>query len=67
MSYYIDFGKGIDTLMNIMLIGLIVFVPLGMWKLIEICIWLFPSCRSIYKMKRSIWYEVCHNGNLERF
>lgn len=41
MSYYIDFGKGIDTLMNIMLIGLIIFVPLGMWKLVEVCIWLF--------------------------
>jgi hypothetical protein len=25
------------------------------------------SCRGVYKMKRSIWYEVCHNGNLERF
>ena len=38
MSYYME---GLDTLMNIMLVGLIIFVPLGMWKLIEIIIWLF--------------------------
>ncbi len=41
MSYYIDFGKGIDSLMNIMLVGLIIFVPLGIWKLMDIGIWLF--------------------------
>jgi hypothetical protein len=31
VSYYIDFGKGFNTLMNSMLVGLIIFVPLGIW------------------------------------
>ena len=38
---YEGIGKGVDALFKMMLWLLIVFVPLGLWKLIEIIYWLY--------------------------
>lgn len=42
MSYK-DIGSGVVTLIKMLLILLAIFVPLGLWKLIEIAIWLFKN------------------------
>jgi hypothetical protein len=31
-----DFGDGLVSLLKIMTIGLVIFVPLGVWKLIDL-------------------------------
>lgn len=41
MSYIKEAIDSLASLMAIMTICLIIFVPLGLWKLIEIIIWLY--------------------------
>lgn len=36
-----DIGRGITELMVLMIWGLVISVPLAIWKLVEIVIWLF--------------------------
>jgi len=40
-SYYSRIFDGIAGMVRAMAIALIIFVPLGIWKLVEILIWLF--------------------------
>jgi hypothetical protein len=40
-SFYNAAGNNIATTVNIIAVALIVFVPLGLWKLIEIGIWCY--------------------------
>ena len=35
------FGEAIGSIINGLMILCIIFVPLGLWKLIEIIIWIF--------------------------
>jgi hypothetical protein len=40
---YESIGKSFDMLMWTVFILLIIFIPLGLWKLVEIIIWLFEN------------------------
>ena len=40
---YGDMGRGIDLLFKAMLISLIVSVPLALWKLIEVGVWIWKN------------------------
>lgn len=44
-----SYGDGIKELLNIMLATIIVSVPLAIWKLIEIFIWLFTKVEVTIK------------------
>lgn len=40
---YEQIGEAVTALFKAMAWGLVIFVPLGLWKLIEIVVWLFRN------------------------
>ena len=42
---YGDMGRGIDVLFKTMIAGLIISVPLAIWKLFEIGVWLWNNVK----------------------
>lgn len=42
-------GKGIGDLFALMCILILVFVPLGIWKLVDIVLWLFNNISVVIK------------------
>jgi len=40
-----DIGDAFGSFITVMFVGLAIFVPLGMWKLVEIIIWLFTNVK----------------------
>jgi len=42
-------GRAIDAMMKSVLILGIIFIPLGLWKLIEVIIWVFTHVKVGYE------------------
>jgi hypothetical protein len=40
---YGDLGRGINTMFGAMLVGLIISIPLAIWKLVDIGIWIYNN------------------------
>jgi len=40
-------GEAVSALFVTMLVLIVIFVPLGLWKLIEIIVWLFTHIRVV--------------------
>ena len=49
MGDYDQVGNAVVSAFKAMFIGLCVFVPLGLWKLIEIVIWLVSKVEVTFK------------------
>lgn len=46
-NFYSGVGDAVARLFNLMTILLCIFVPLGVWKLIDIIIWVFSHIKIV--------------------
>jgi uncharacterized membrane protein len=49
MGNYDAIGKAVENLFKIGAVLLCIFVPLGLWKLIEIIIWIYQRINVVIK------------------
>ncbi|MCC7375411.1 MAG: hypothetical protein IT581_12220 [Verrucomicrobiales bacterium] len=48
-SAYSRFGNGIATVMLIVMVLFVVFVPLGVWKAVELLLWVWEHLEVAWK------------------
>lgn len=48
-SAYSRFGNGIATVMLIVMVLFVVFVPLGVWKAVELLLWVWEHVEVVWR------------------